>query len=242
MRGEELGDGGDVLGGHGALAGHDGVLFLGDVELVEPAEDFHLLPVLRITAGDELTDDGVRVQEIVRQQQDGGVVQLAEDIGQDVVQFGALGEQQQAIEFFVAVAIQLEADDFLAVESLEQDVFSVLEYFRQSSALRVAQDAVAMVQVAIVKLHEAQGDEAVEPDVGHGLHGGTEAIALDGHQELLAQRHHGTRKGLAANERDIAGLSDGFHPALLNAKHAGTPGDGVDEGGACGGREVLELG
>ena len=37
VRGEELGDGGDVLGGHCALAGHNRVLFFRDVELVEPA-------------------------------------------------------------------------------------------------------------------------------------------------------------------------------------------------------------
>ena len=182
MWGEELGDGGDVLGGHGALAGHDGVLFLGDVELVEPAEDFHLLPVLRVAAGDELADDGVGMQEIVRQQQDGGVVQLAEDIGQDEVQLGALGEQQHTVEFLIAIAIQLEANDLLAVEALDRDVFGVLEDFRQRSALRMAEHPVAVIKVAIVQLHEAQRYEAVEPGVGHGLHGRAEAVTLDDFQ------------------------------------------------------------
>ena len=43
VRGEELGDGGDVLRGHGALAGEDLVLPLRDVELVEPADDLDLM-------------------------------------------------------------------------------------------------------------------------------------------------------------------------------------------------------
>ena len=132
-----MGDCRDVVSGHRALAGHDGVLFLGDVKLVEPAEDFHLLPVLCVAARDELADDGVGMQEIVRQQQDGSVIELAEDIGQDTVQLGTLGEQEKTVEFLVAISIQLEADDFLSVESLERDVFRVLENFRQWRTLRM---------------------------------------------------------------------------------------------------------
>ena len=47
VRGEELGDGGDVVRRPALFcAGHDLVFPLGDVELVEPAEDLDLLPVL----------------------------------------------------------------------------------------------------------------------------------------------------------------------------------------------------
>ena len=41
MWGEELGDSGNVVGRHGALAGHDRFLLFRDIELIDPAEDFH---------------------------------------------------------------------------------------------------------------------------------------------------------------------------------------------------------
>lgn len=82
-------------------------------------------------------------------------------------------------------------------------------------------DAVAVVQVAGLQLHEAQGDEAVEPNVGHRLHGKRKAIPLDGLQQLLAQRHDRARKQLPADERDIAGFGDGFHAVWQNATCSG---------------------
>ena len=87
VRGEELGDGGDVLGGHGALPGHDLVLPLGDVELVEPAEDLDIgpLPVAAVLVADlgaEAVDDGVLGEEVVGQEQLGLVVELLEEVRQ----------------------------------------------------------------------------------------------------------------------------------------------------------------
>ena len=75
VRGEELGDGGDVLRGHGALAGHDLVLPLGDVELVEPAEDLDLGAILVRDLGAKSVDDRVFGEKIVGQQQFGFVIQ-----------------------------------------------------------------------------------------------------------------------------------------------------------------------
>ena len=67
VQSEKLGDGGDILGEHGAFASHEGVFFLRDVELVKPAEDFDFLPIRLLAAAHELADHGVGVQEVIRQ-------------------------------------------------------------------------------------------------------------------------------------------------------------------------------
>jgi len=241
MRSEELGDGRDVIGRHGALAGHDGVLFLRDVELVEPAEHLHLFPVLLAAIGHEFADERVRVEEVVWEQQDGGIIELAEDIRQDAVQLHALGEQEEAIEFLIAVASHLEADDLLEVEFFKVQMLGVLEDFRQAEALRVAEHAVAVAQPAIVEFHEADRHEPVEPSVGHGLHGGSETIALDFFPEQLAQRHDGARKRLAADECHVAGFGHWLHPVRMQSQHPGAAGDSFDECLACGGSVGFEL-
>lgn len=63
--GEELGGSGDVFA-FDHLA-DDLVLFLADVELVEPADDFHLLPVGFVDFVDQLADEGVGVEQVVGQ-------------------------------------------------------------------------------------------------------------------------------------------------------------------------------
>ena len=109
MRGEELGDGGDVLGGHGALAGHDLVLPLGDVELVEPAEDLDIgpLPVAAVLVADlgaEAVDDGVLGEEVIGQEQFGLVVEFLEEVRQQGVVETAGGEDEVAIDFALGVS------------------------------------------------------------------------------------------------------------------------------------------
>ena len=58
---------------------------------------------------------------------------------------------------------------FVAVEARQIDVLGVFEDLRGGLAFGVAQHPVAVVEVA-VQLHVADGDEAVEPGVGHRLH------------------------------------------------------------------------
>jgi len=107
VRGEELGDGGDVLGGHGALAGHDGVLFLGDVELIEPAEDFHVgagfaggVGFQAVGIGDfcaEAFGDGGGGEQVVGEEEFGFVVELVEDVREQGVVEAASGEDKVAV-------------------------------------------------------------------------------------------------------------------------------------------------
>ena len=116
VRGEELGDGGDVLGGHGALAGHDLVLPLGDVELVEPAEDFDIgaLPVAAVLVaglGAEAVDDGVLGEEVIGQEQLGLVVELLEEVRQQGVVETAGGEDEVAIDLALRIRRRNAADE-----------------------------------------------------------------------------------------------------------------------------------
>ena len=84
----------------------------------------------------------------------------------------------------------------------------MLEDLRQAPPVRVAQHPVAVVQVA-VQLHVADGDEAVEPGVGHGLHDLLEALLLDPLFQLAgACAATVTGKGLAADQRHVALLDD----------------------------------
>src|SRR5436309_13323004 len=57
-------------------------------------------------------------------------------------------------------------------------MLSVFEDFGRVLAFGMAEDAVAVVEVA-VQLHVAERDEAIEPGVGHRLHDLVEALALD---------------------------------------------------------------
>ena len=241
VRSEELGDGGNILGGHGTLASHDGVFFLRDVELVEPAEDFDFIPIRLLAAAYELPDHGVGVQEVIRQQEECGIIQLAEDIGQDAVQLLTLGQEECAVELLIAVARELEADHFVAVQRGERDMLGLLQNLRHAAAQRIAENAVAMVEIT-VQLHVAKRHETIEPSVGHGLHDLREPLGLDPLQELLAKRHIRAGKWLTTDERHISRLGDLLHAAGLNPQKPGPPGHGLDKRGAGGGSVVFELG
>ena len=111
---------------------------------------------------------------------------LLEEKGHRLVERVALGQEQQPVELFVFGAVELQLDGLAAVEAREVDVGGMVEDLGAAFSLRVAQDAVAVVEVA-VQLHVANGGEAVEPGVGDGFHGGVEAVELDALDELLAE-------------------------------------------------------
>ena len=135
VRGEELGDGGDVLGGHGALAGHDLVLFFRDVELVEPAEDLNIgpLPVAAVFVADlgaEAVDDGVLSEEVIGQEQLGLVVEFLEEVRQEGVVETAGGEDEMAINF----ALRIRRRDAAIEEIIEPGGVGVgLQFLGQGS-------------------------------------------------------------------------------------------------------------
>jgi hypothetical protein len=103
VRGEELGDGGNVLRGHRALAGHDLILFLGNIELVEPTEDFDLGAISVRDLGPEAVDDRMLGQEVVGQEQLRVVVEFFEEDGQDGVVEPASRENKVPVDLALRV-------------------------------------------------------------------------------------------------------------------------------------------
>ena len=176
VRREELRGGGDVL----ALdhLADDLVLLLGDVELVQPADDLDLLPVFLVDLVDQLADQRVGMQQVVGQQQFGLVVDPLEQKRHGRVQGVALGDEQHAVQLGFLGAVELEVDDLVLVEARQIDMLGVFEDLRASVLpFGMAQDAVAVVEVA-VQLHEANRHKPVEPGVGHRLHRLLEALLL----------------------------------------------------------------
>ena len=117
VRGEELGDGGDVFRGHGALAGHDSVFFLSDVELVEPTDDLDRFAIFRIDVVDEFADERIRVEQIVGKEQFGLVVNRLEEEWHRLVEGVALSRKQQPVQLGFFVAIEFEVDHCFALQS-----------------------------------------------------------------------------------------------------------------------------
>ena len=76
-------------------------------------------------------------------------------------------------------------------------MLGMFENFRRRLAFRVAQHPVAVVQVAM-QFHEADGDQPVEPRIGHRLHRLLEALACDAFFQPFALRRNMARKGLPA--------------------------------------------
>ena len=103
----------------------------------------------------------------------------------------------------------------------------------------------AVAQV-VVQLHEAQGRKAVEPGVGHRLHGVVKAVFLDAGNKLLALAINLGGPGLTGDDGDVAlGLAGGhFQRAGLDreAQQISAGGDGGDEVFAGLGGVGLEFG
>ncbi len=61
---------------------------------------------------------------------------------------------------------------------------------------------VAVIQIA-VQLHAAEGDEAVEPDIGHRLNDLIETLARDAELDRPSLTAHDSGKRPAADQDDI---------------------------------------
>ena len=197
VRGEELGDGGDVLGGHGALAGHDLVLPLGDVELVEPAEDFHVgagfargVGFQAVGIGDlgaKAFGDGSGGEKVVGEKEFRFVVELVEDVGEQGVVKAARGEDEAAI----SLALRIGPSDGGGQATIEQVVEALevgvrVEFRRQGASAEELEDFrlcllrrggsknASLEWMPTLGIEKAQRSEAVEPSVSDALDkGGT---------------------------------------------------------------------
>ena len=176
--GEELGGGGDVGGGDLLVVLQpleDGVFLLGDVELVEPADDLHVFARIRCHGLAGVGQDGVAREQVVGHQELGVVVDALEQKRHGLVPGVAGGHHQQAVGLALRVvagglARQQLAD--LAARGGGQHVLVDVAHLGLGQQLRLKLalggrdhgDAVVAVHV-----HEAQRAKAVEPGVGHAL-------------------------------------------------------------------------
>ena len=125
----------------------------------------------------------VGVEQVVGQEQFRLVVDPLEQERHGRVQGVALGDQQQPVKLGLLVPVELQVDHPLPVQARQFDMLGVFEDFRRRLAFGVAQDPVAVVEVA-VQFHVPDGDQPVEPCVGQGLHRLLEAVPLDPLLEL----------------------------------------------------------
>ncbi|EME68574.1 hypothetical protein H261_17768 [Paramagnetospirillum caucaseum] len=173
---EKLSCGRNILGLH--YLADDLILLLRDVELVEPPDDLDFLPIRFLYLVDHLANDGIRVQQVVWQQKFGFVVNSLEQEGHGGIQCIALCHQQHSIEIPLFGPIELQLDDLFLVQTRQIKVLGMFDDFRRCLAFRMAQNSVAMVEVA-VDLHIADGGKAVEPRVGGFLHHLLEPTVFD---------------------------------------------------------------
>ena len=235
--GEELGDGGDVLCGHGALAGHDCVLPLGDVELVEPAEDldigalsfliidFHAIGVADL--GAEAVDDGVLGEDVIGQEQLGFVVEFLEEVWQQGVVEAAGGKDEGAID----LALRIRRRDAAVEEVIEPGGVGVgLQFLRQGSrageleqfGLRLVgggrgEDAGAK-RMPAPGVHETERGEAVEPCVGDALDEPSAVCLGELPEGGDLRREGGEVVGRLCGEDVVELTRDGLHDLLADRR------------------------
>jgi hypothetical protein len=194
VRGEKLGGGGDVLGRDLLVllqAVEHLVLLLGDVELVEPADHLDILAGIRRHRLAGIGEDGVAREQVVGHEQFGVVIDALEQERHGLVPEVAGGHHQQPVGLALRVAagrFAVEQGEDLLPDLVMHHLFIDVPHLGLGQNLRLelslgwrhhADTGIA------VHVHEAQGAEAVEPDVGHPFDDLFLAVPLDRLFKLL---------------------------------------------------------
>ncbi|MDN6181036.1 MAG: hypothetical protein L0I84_08585 [Halomonas subglaciescola] len=175
MGGEQLGRRGNVFA-FDHLA--DDVVFLvGDVELIQPADDLNVGPVFLGNGVHQLAQQRVGFGQVAGQQQFACVVQRLKQKRHGRVQRAALGQQQLAVEGFILGAVELEFAHAGGVEPRQVYFQAVVQQLKAALAIRMRQHPPAVVEIAL-QLHKTDGAQAVEPAIGGLLHRLSEALLL----------------------------------------------------------------
>ena len=186
--GKELGGGGDALLGdlHILFQQIKGLGFqLGVVILIQPPDDLHLVgPVLLGNVGYHAAKDAVRAENVIGKEQLGIAAHLLKHLGQAFTQGIALGEQQVPVESLGLILLDV-LRHLALIQSGQVNVEGLLQNLRVKGPLGVGEHPDVAGQV-VVDLHIPQGDEAVEPGVGHLLHHLFIALGLDLPHQLPA--------------------------------------------------------
>jgi hypothetical protein len=229
VRGEELSDGRNVLRRHSTLAGHDLVFALGDVELVEPADDLDLLPIFLIDISGKLPDQRVCVEQVVGQKKFCFVAYPLKEKRHRSVKRVALSEQQHPVQLGFFAAFQLQLNNLVLVQPWQIKVLGLFENLRNRlRRIRMAQYPVAVVKIA-VQLHIPDGDQAVEPGVSDRLYGLPEAVLGNPFFQSLTFGRNSARKGAASDDGHVAVLGDGLNLLLSQTIEGGAVYDGLNE-------------
>jgi hypothetical protein len=152
----------------------------------------------------------------------------------------ALGHQQQLVELVVLVAGQLHLAGTVGVQARQRHLAGVAQDLGQA-AVTAGQHAPAVAQV-VVDLHVAQRREAVEPGVGHLVHGLLEAMPLDAGDEFVALAGHLGGPLAAVDQGHVAPHFGWHHAGGRDAQHVGALGHGLDEVQPRLGGVALEVG
>ncbi|OPX91093.1 MAG: hypothetical protein A4E52_00618 [Pelotomaculum sp. PtaB.Bin013] len=156
-------------------SGKNLVLFLGDVILIQPADDLHLIAeILPGDAADKVMDDTALCVEGVGQQKLGIIVDLLKHPRQDGGKSVALRNKNVFVQF---LGRQVTIFGDFALIHIVQPVRLADNVRLGAAFIHAGKDADAGGQI-VVDLHEAQGDEAVEPGVGNLLHDGVIALFI----------------------------------------------------------------
>ena len=179
MRGEKLGHSRNILGRHRRLAGHDGVFFIRDVKLVEPADDLDIAAILVSQADTEGVDDGVLGKDILGEEEFGGVADFLKEKRHVGVVVVARGHKQQSVSLGLGIRTgNAPGEDilerfgirhFLPESRIKRAAPGLLENLGHDLMGRGGRDHTGTEGVVAIRIHEAQGGEAVEPCVGDPL-------------------------------------------------------------------------
>ena len=227
VRREKLGDGGNVFRGHGALARHDLVFLLRDVELVKPAEQFDLGAIFIADLSAEAVNDGMFRQQIIRQEQLGFVVELFKNVGQQGVVEMAGRQNEAAINFTLRIRRGNPAIEEI-IESLGIGVR--LEFRRQCARAReLEQFRLGFIGACrrqhprpewmpAASVHEPQRRQTVEPSIGHAL---DKPLAIGGFEFTQCchlRRVGGQKIRRLGGEREVELARDRFHELAADGR------------------------
>ncbi len=231
-----MGDGGDVFGRDGFFTSHDLILFFGDVELVEPAEDLDLGAIFVGDLGAEAFGDGGGGEKVVGQEQLGLVVEGLKKIGQQRVIETASGENQMAINF----SLGIRSGDGGGKPAIKEVVEAVEVGVRpQFLRQRAAADEFEQFRLGFLRgsrgehprlermpapgIQKAESGEAVEPGVGHSFDQ-PGAVVLRFLAEPLDLGLRGPQVGRVSREDIIKLPRDRLHELAANGGGEGFEG------------------
>lgn len=206
------------------LGGEEGILDLGVVILVHPAQDLDVIPVGLVDVAHHAADHAVGVHEVGRQEQRHAGVHGLEDARQAPGELGTLGQEQVAEQRPVLAGLlelgyagRVGALD-LHVERLVHDLAAQLP----GAVLCGAGEHAHAGGQEVVDLHVAHGGDAVEPGVGGAVAQVLQALLGRRAQQGVAPLGLLRGQGAPAHRRRAGGLG-----AL---GHAVEPHAGLDAG------------